>query len=302
MVGRQPKRALRASPGLALHGASARVESLLKERERLLREVSRRKRLIEQARAKGQREGQETAGKLGPLFLRQQGLARELTALFDELLSEERSTRARNVLGKLRASLEQRGFLAPALDDSDDSQPASQPPPRPNGRAGTEGAAREVASARQPDPERRNAREIFRSLARTIHPDQARDEGERVRRTEVMKELTRAHEAGDLARLLELECEWQGARVPAPGEGDAEARCQETERTNRELLKQVRRLTRELRDVKDETRHASFGSVAKSARELARALGQMEALCELVRDFKGGKRTLAELALAQSLL
>ena len=59
-----------------------------------------------------------------------------------------------------------------------------------------------------------------------------------------MKEATRAYEEGDLARLIELESAWHSAAGTA-GEGDPEARGCELERINRELLDQVRRLTRE---------------------------------------------------------
>jgi hypothetical protein len=294
------------APGLAVHAAAVRVEALLKERERLLREVAKRKRLIEQARAKADRDEHEAATKLGPLFARHHALVRELTALFDALLGEPHPPRARNTIGKLRASLVSKGVLAPLSDsdsipDSDptpDSDPIPDSSPNPNPRA--------HPSAQQPPPERRSLRDIFRSLARSLHPDQAREEAERLRRTELMKDLTRAYERGDLARLLELENEWQASRAPAAGEGDSLARCQELERTNRELLKQVRQLTRELKGTKDDARAgagvAPFGSIDRTAARAARELDRLEALCELVREFKRGSRTLAELSLGESLV
>ena len=60
--------------------------------------------------------------------------------------------------------------------------------------------------------------------------------------------------------------------------------------------------TRELRDVKDVARHKQTGSVDRTAARAARDLAALEALCELVREFKIGRRTLAELALGQSLI
>lgn len=287
------------------------MAGLRKERARLLREIGKRKRLIEQARGKAARDDYETAGRLGPLFLRQQALTRELTALFDALEREERPARARNVLGKLKAALQQKGLLEPALDEdeAEDEQPpeSSSAPPSERGRSartGRNAGVREVASAPQPDPERRSQREIFRGLVRAAHPDQARSEAERAQRTEVMKDVTRAYERGDLARLLELEAEWQSSNVAAPGQSDPELQSQELERTNRELLKQVRNLTRELRDVKDAARYGqvSHGSIDRAAARAARDLAGLEALCELVREFKIGRRTLAELALGQSLI
>ena len=313
MVRPKAPQALADAPGLALHAAAARVGVLLKERERLLREVSRRKRLIEQARAKAERDGNEVATKLGPLFLRHQTLVRELTDLFDALLREPRPTRARNVIGKLRASLVFKGVLEPIAetdtetetDPETETEPATDSSHRHQHRRSAS-APPAFLSAPQPSPERRPLREIFRTLARALHPDQARTDAERSRRTEVMKEITLAYGRGDLARLLELESEWQATQAPAPAgnesNADALARCQELERTNRELLKQIRQLTRELKDAKNDARHASPRSLARTATTAARELEQLEALCELVREFKSGNRSLTELGLGEFLI
>ncbi|HXK17794.1 MAG TPA: J domain-containing protein, partial [Polyangiaceae bacterium] len=83
--------------------------------------------------------------------------------------------------------------------------------------------------------QQRSLRDIFRNLARAVHPDRAGHDGERARRTEVMKEVTRAYEEGDLARLIEIESTWHGQQAPTEA-GDSEARCRELERINRELL------------------------------------------------------------------
>lgn len=302
MVRRQPQRAPADAPGLALHAAAARLDGLLKERARLLREISKRKRLIEQARAKAERDSNEASSQLGPLFLRHQALVRELTALFDALQREPRPTRARNVIGRLRASLEDEGLLEPQPEPEAETETDSRRR-RPSSAASS---SPDFPSAQQPTPERRSLREIFRTLARALHPDQARTDAERERRTEVMKDLTRAFARGDLARLLELESEWQATRAPAAdashGSVDAAARCQELERTNRELLKQVRQLTGELKDAKDDARHQSPGVVARTRAKTGRELERLEALCELVREFKSGSRSLSELALGQSLI
>ncbi len=291
----------------------------------MLREVGKRKRLIEQARAQAERDDNEAASKLGPLYLRHQTLAQELTVLFDSVQNEPRPARARNIIGKLRASLQAKGLLPP-LSETDpatatatetetetqtDPDAYANPPPHHRPRAASSSSASSrpaFASADQPSPERRPLREIFRSLARALHPDQARTDAERSRRTEVMKEITRAYGRGDLARLLELESEWQATRAPGPAgseaHGDPVARCQELERTNRELLKQVRQLTSELKNAKDSARahHGSPRSLARTAAIAARELAQLEALCELVREVQRGNRPLADLARGEFLI
>ncbi len=319
MTRRQPvTRAQTALPGIVLHESAARAEALLRERARLLRDVNKKKQQVAQARTKAEQDVQVTVAKMGPLVERHGALVRELTSLFDELLAEGRlSARARKEVRKVRRVLELQGFLSPigGPDEDevggaghnpwDDDEPWADPRggraaagkagQRAQARGAAESSVREVASARQPGQERRTLRDIFRSLARAVHPDKAREDPERARRTEVMKELTLAYEQGDLARLLELESAWQTERVLA-GEGDAEARCRELERINRELLNQVRQLTRELRDVKQSAREASFGPLDRVLEQAGRELDGFASICEFVRKFRDGKSTLAEFA------
>ena len=80
------------------------------------------------------------------------------------------------------------------------------------------------------------------------------------------------------------------------GEGDAEARCRELERINRELLNQVRQLTRELRDVKQGARESSFGPLDRMVEQAGRELDDFASICEFVRKFRDGKSSLAEFA------
>lgn len=66
---------------------------------------------------------------------------------------------------------------------------------------------------REPEPEFRRmvsveAKRLFRLLARLIHPDLARDPGERERRTNLMVAANHAYEQGDLETLRHLLDEW----------------------------------------------------------------------------------------------
>jgi hypothetical protein len=288
-----------AAPGLALHAAGARVQELLKERARLLREVQKKQRQLEQVRERASRVAHESFTRMAPLVERQQVLEAELVALFKELLEPGRSTaRARSQLQRLRRSLELQGLLTPSFeedegegghDDEGDLPPPPPPPPRSKpGRP-------EVPGASQVGQQRRSLRDIFRNLARAVHPDQARHEQERARRTEVMKQVTRAYEDGDLARLLELESAWQSERALSEG-GDPEARCRELERLNRELLDQLRDVTRALRDAKSDLRDAADTHPPDELFELASLeLDELEAIRDAVRRYRDGKLTLADL-------
>lgn len=296
-------------PGLAVHAAGARAQELLKERARLIREVQKKQRQLEQVKERASQVAHESFTRMAPIVERQRALEAELVALFEELLVPGRlSVRARSQMARLRRSLELQGLLSPSSgfdDDESEGEPerepdddygAEPPPRRGSGQARSPGAGNrpEVAGARQAGQERRSLRDIFRNLARAIHPDQARHEGERVRRTEVMKQVTRAYEDGDLARLIELENAWQSERSLA--EGDSEARSRELERLNRELLDQLRDVTRELRDAKRDLRDASLSYPSEELFELASfELDELEAIRDAVRRFRDGKLSLSDL-------
>jgi hypothetical protein len=318
MAKRKPsKQAHEPLPALVLQPAATRAEALLQERGRLLRDINRKKSQLEQSKTAAEREREDAMSKMAPLVERHDALIEELTALFAELLEEGRlSGRARNQVRQVRRSLELQGLLTPLADDQevtnesarttgearDDPEPESpRKRKRTAGSAGggsqkegsPAGSQRDLASAPQLSQERRSLRDLFRSLARAIHPDHAREEADRVHRTEIMKQVTGAYEQGDFARLLELENAWQGEHTLA-GEGDPEQRCTELERINRELLNQVKQLARELRDMRREASEAPFGAIEDVVEQASIELEELASLCTFVRDFRDGKRTLTD--------
>lgn len=297
-------------PGLTLHSAATRADALLRERERLLREVNKKKQQLERARAAAERAQDDRASRMEPLVARHDTLIEELETLFDELLADGRlAARARKAVERVRSSLELQGILPfsrdpdePDFEDEDldeeleeleregehdddagsphDSQPSS-------GR-------REVPSARQPGADSRTLREIFRALVRAVHPDHAREESERARRTEVMKEVTRAFEQGDLARLIELERAWKSERVLA-GEGDPERRCRELERINAELAGQAKQLANALKMAKRELK-GPLGQLDELFEQATGELDHIATICDFVKLFRDGKISLAAFA------
>lgn len=322
------RRAPAVGSGLERHVVAAQAEKLLKERARLLRAVQKKKDQLEQFRRRVEREAEQAAPQVGALVARHEGLVRELKLLFQELLAPGRLTKkaVKQVL-RVRRMLTEQGLLSEAesdlgpghsgaaFDDEDAwgadeqdfggqragsgrgrSRRAADANANANADADVNSDGARVASAPKPDAQRRSLRDVFRSLARAVHPDQARHEPERARRTEVMKEVTRAYEQGDLARLVELEQTWRSEQAIGD-DADPEARCRELERTNRELLDQVRQLTRELRDAKRNEQSFSGGlSLEQVLEQATRELDQVSAVVDFVRQFRDGKIGLAEFA------
>jgi hypothetical protein len=295
-----------ATPGIEKHAAGAQAEELLKERARLLREVQKKQSQVAQVKERAAKLADEAVARMAPVVERQARLAARLDGLFRELLSEGRLVpRARREVLRLRRLFELEGLLepTPGVDDEDDTLPADEEPreaweapPRHASRRQPAGRGRpEVAGAAQVGQERRSLRDIFRNLARAVHPDQARQEDERQRRTEVMKQVTRAYEDGDLARLVELESTWQSEQALREG-GDPELRCRELLRLNRELLNQLREVTRQLRDAKYELNAAAESFAPPELVDLAMSeLDDVEAICELLVRFRDGKISVQDL-------
>lgn len=121
-----------------------------------------------------------------------------------------------------------------------------------------------------------------------------------------MKEVTRAYQDGDLARLLELEKAWLAEeKTPVEAHDETERRCANLERTNRELKKQLREMESELRELKysvpalaaDQLGLRGKGSAARVealVAEMQASLDGLHKLRDFVRSFVDGKITLDE--------
>ena len=198
---------------------SARVLALMREREKLLAKIARKKRsLDEQVASIKQLQVHLSRAQDGmrPLMEQGQKVEQEIHQLFATLLAKGRlKRREQRLVREVYDELQSGGVISPtpdALDDDDlfacvDDEDefclggAHHPPP---------GSPDSVASAKRPAPKGASTlRDIFRRLAIAIHPDRSQTDEDRDHRTEAMKEVTIAYQNGDLARLLEL-CEMRG--------------------------------------------------------------------------------------------
>jgi len=62
-------------------------------------------------------------------------------------------------------------------------------------------------------------KKLYREVAKSIHPDLANDEEERVRRERLMAEVNRAYEEGDEARLEAIIHDWESSPESVKGDG-----------------------------------------------------------------------------------
>lgn len=254
--------------------------------------------------------------RLGPLIDEMLQLQRELHDLFLELLVKGRLGRtAHREVEHLYRMLHDEEFLDPLPDDGDEGVAGEDAPdpewaeidwdatdiPREHASSGPEKAHHPSLAE--------ELRAVFRRLARALHPDTAQDPAEQARRTEAMKEITQAHGAGDLARLLELERVWLESAPAAPDDGvdDTERRCAALVATNDALRRQLRQLERELTSMRTSDEVRTMKDLMGSRRGRKRATPEdlvkdteaerdhYREVRDLVRNFRDGKATLAEL-------
>jgi hypothetical protein len=116
-------------------------------------------------------------------------------------------------------------------------------------RARRKKSAKQLAAEARREDERRSTgkalQDVYRALARALHPDREQDPDERTRKAEVMREVNVAYEAKDLLRLLELQLELERVE-PARADAIAEERLR---RYNRLLEEQSKQLAAELDEL-----------------------------------------------------
>ncbi len=110
-------------------------------------------------------------------------------------------------------------------------------------RARRKRSAKQVAAEEKRAEEARDAhkavQEIYRQLARSMHPDRESDPAERDRKTMLMREINAAYEARDLLALLELQLRLERVDGAANPESLAEERIAQYIRVLEEQAKQL---------------------------------------------------------------
>jgi predicted nucleic acid-binding Zn-ribbon protein len=321
----------------ALRRPKSAVARLQKQQARLLRQVEERQ--AELARAERLvREVLEAArAKIEPLYEQMQGLLKELRQLLLELLiapqlSRQKRAAAHTLFVKLfdelpdfedldaendaeaqaAADFRAEAFDGDSPDDIADEDEVTNKADVTDDRARPESVPGSEASVGQAPPvapaagglEGQDAsaelRTLFRKLAAANHPDHTTDESERRRRTRVMKELTLAYEAGDLAALLRLDAQQRQGKGIDNEHAQSEW-LRELRSNVRQLKQQLATLTTRLSEVTEEQaelpsfRRSSTGEIAVTdpvELELNREVANLSALRDFVQRFADGKISL----------
>ena len=302
-----------APTGLRLQQRPERLASLLREHQQLLAKIRQKKRELQKLAERLQTTFAEASRRISPLLAEIERLDGELHALFAALLARKRQPRGVTAtVRRIYISLQDGGVLSPAA-------PAPTYDRNPGGSAGPwESSAAEAepdAGYSAPRPGAREGsvgqslRGLFHRLAAAVHPDRAQseDEKEKERRTEAMKELTRAYQDGDLARLLELERIWLVAGELPAARDELDERCATLGRTNAGLRSQLDQIKVELKALRRSPQAVLLSDLERSVRlrgedQLASAIQEaqehgdhLRELLAFIGKFRDGEIDLDEL-------
>jgi hypothetical protein len=302
---------------LALYKSPAhlRLEALEKEHERLLRDIGKKKTLRDVTEHAARDAASLMEAKVRPVREAFILTLTQLRDLFAALLGNEsrlnRRDKARvrrfycQVLPDLAAESE-----AEARDGARDDNDGA-PPFGGEGRAPAASDTDAGYSATKPSEKNASSlRALFRKLAVALHPDKVQDAKERETLTSVMKEITRAYETGDVARLVEIEREWLAAATPSEHDDEIGRRIERLLQANKELRRQLRALTAELKELKqsisgtDAPRRRGSKGVASPAshveqmiEDMQRELAQLALLRDFAKSFRDGEIDITEFLL-----
>jgi hypothetical protein len=127
-------------------------------------------------------------------------------------------------------------------------------------RAGSAQSAPQERTRFSPPPSLKN---LYREVARRIHPDLATDEADRAKRQKLMAEANRAYENGDEARLRVILEEYESSPESVPGQGAGA----ELVRVIRKIA-QVRRRLAEIQSETDQLRTSDLFELKKKVEEV----------------------------------
>lgn len=309
-----------ATTTLALSSLHIRLEALDKEHQWLLKQIKRKRtelnNFVEQMRSLGV----EIFQRCTPGFHKLVDIEQEIHTLFAEIFATRKfGKQTKKDVEGIYHILQVAGIITPKKPQPDDEDTEleeilenDQPE---NEFFGSPHEKHHQHQHEQPEPEfnsrnktdaSRKIRQTFLSLAEIFHPDKATNGETQLRHTEIMKEINRAYQEGDLARLLEIENQHQvGKSIDINSEDDVTRQCKRLEQENELLKTQYESLKRELALVKN----TPEGSMVSDCRKANRAgidpismmLKQVESEIEVissirdfVKNFKEQKMTIKE--------
>ncbi|MDJ0673974.1 MAG: molecular chaperone DnaJ [Calothrix sp. MO_167.B42] len=311
-----------SSSSLALSSLHMRIEVQEKEHQWFLKQIRKKQtelnNFVEQMRS----VATDIFERGNPILQKVAALDREIHALFDEIFSTRKfGKQTKKDIERIYRQLQMAGVITPRQHQIDEDAEQldelfENPQQEENffrdaqqGYHGHQSEAEDVEGSCENKGRSESARQVrqtFLRLAEIFHPDKVTDKETQVHHTELMKEINKAYQDGDLARLLEIERQHQtGEELDDNSEDDLIRKFNRLERENEFLKTQYENLKRELRLVKTTPEGAMISDYRKAVKvgidPIKQMLAQVEAevqvissIRDFVKDFRERKMTIKE--------
>lgn len=301
-----------------------RLGVLDKEHQSLLKKIKRKRteltKFVEQMRSLAT----EVFHRITPNFQRISDLNTEIHNLFEEIFANKKlSKKNKKNVRAIYLKLQSIGVISPKIHREQDEPELEEPFDNSDGSSSENGGGGyrnpqtdsewDSPSANRTDDSRK-VRQLFLKLAEIFHPDKVKDSETQIYHTEIMKEINKAYQEGDLARLLEIERQHQlGEYIDHNSEDDLSRKCKNLEQQNEILKNQYDNLKRELRQVKNTPEGSMVADSRKAAKQgvdaVEEMLETMEAqiniiseIRDFVKDFKENKMSIDEFVIGPRAL
>ncbi len=315
-----PKRATPTT--LAPSTVHIRLEGLETQHQRLLTQIKKKRtelnNFVEQIRSIGTQLYQRTT----PNFQKIKALDEEIHTLFKEILTKKKlAKQTKHKIAQIYHNLQVAGIISRKVDDEEDAEDElfefneqeNESPHEYRQQQYQPQPELESPSAARTE-ESKKIRSYFLRLAEIFHPDKATDSETQIRHTEIMKEINKAYQEGDLARLLEIEKKHQvGEIIDSSSEDDLTRKCTRLEQQNEFLKTQYESLKQELRSVKNTSEGAmvseykkvkkkGFDPIDEISLQIESQIKIISEIRDYVKDFHSAKMTIKEFLCGPAVL
>ncbi|MEL6458214.1 MAG: J domain-containing protein [Cyanobacteria bacterium J06621_15] len=308
---------------LALSSFHIRLETLEKEHQWLLKQIKKKrteqKNFLEQMRS----VATEIHSRCTPCFQKMASLDEEIHSVFDEILTKRKlGKQTRRNIEQVYRSLQAGGIISVKFNPSegntledffDIEEEEDNFFDSENENSDSHEDSEQQYRQAQPDfssankaGESKKIRQTFLRLAEIFHPDKVTDSDIQMHHTEIMKEINKAYQEGDLAKLLEIERLHQVEETfSIDSEDDLTRKCNKLEQHNEFLKNQYENLKSELRLAKNTNEGQMVSGYRKAVKEgidpISQTVEQIESeievissICNFVKDFRDKKITIKD--------
>lgn len=312
-----------STTSLGLSSFHERHRLLEEEHQWLLKQIKRKrtelKNFLDQMRTIATR----IFSQASPLYQKQNQLDTKIHHLFEEILTHRKlGKKSKQDILNVYHSLQLIGLVSPKFDNDEEFDPFFKDSSSERGNTETgENFFNNNAhnfnqfnediystESQTKSPESQQIRQTFLKLASLFHPDKVMDAETQMYYNEVMKEINRAYQEGDIARLLEIEKQHhlqEEIDSSSSTKSEIERLCLRREKDNQLLKNQYQNLKKELRIarntpegklVKDyrACQKQGIDAVAEIVLELESQVKAIENIYNFVRDFRDKKITIKE--------